>query len=212
MTWFPLFFNLEGRDCLVAGGGRTALQKAERLTHCGANVTLVSPAVVPELETLPVRILRRKVTPEDIPGAALVIDATGDVSVGEMLYPLCLAQNIPLNVVDVPRLCTVIFPAILERGRLTAAISTSGASPLAAAWVRDRVGEVLPESFEAILEQMAELRQRAKNTIPEQSRRAALLKICFTRAMELDRPLTSAETAALWKEEAGGREITNPLP
>ena len=81
--------------------------------------------------------------------------------------------------------------------------SAGGASPLAAAWVRDRLSEALPDCFEAILDQMEALRPLAKSSLPQQPRRAAFLRACLAAALEKGRPLTEAEIGAyLSKEEA----------
>ncbi len=203
MAWFPLFLDLSGKKCLVAGGGAVALRKVRSLLECGAEVTVAAPEVLPQLAALPARFLPRKVEEADLAGCALVVDATGDPTVGEALSRLCGERGLPLNVVDMPQYCSVIFPAVLRRGKLTAAISTGGASPLAAAWVRDRLSEALPDCFEAILDQMEALRPLAKSSLPQQPRRAAFLRACLAAALEKGRPLTEAEIGAyLSKEEA----------
>ena len=203
MAWFPLFLDLSGKKCLVAGGGAVALRKVRSLLECGAEVTVAAPEVLPQLAALPARFLPRKVEEADLAGCALVVDATGDPAVGEALSRLCGERGIPLNVVDMPRYCSVIFPAVLRRGKLTAAVSTGGASPLAAAWVRDRLGEVLPGRLEDILDQMEALRPRAKAAFSRQPRRAAFLRACLAAALEKGRPLTEEEIGTCLDREEG---------
>lgn len=200
MSWFPLYIDLEGKKCLIAGGGPVARRKAETLLRCGAEVVMAAPEGVCGLD---VPVLRRRVEPENVRECALVVDATGDRETGVALAALCREEHILLNVVDTPDLCSALFPAVLRRGRLTAAVSTGGASPIAAAWVRDRLDEVLPEGFDAILEQMAELRPRVKAGIPDQSRRRAFLRRCFAAAVEKGAPLTEEEIGTYWQREAG---------
>lgn len=199
MAWFPLFIDLEGKKCLVAGGGPVARRKAQTLSSYGAKVVMAAPEEVCGLD---VSGLRRKVEPEDVRDCALVVDATGDRETGLALAALCREERIPLNVVDTPDLCSAIFPAVLRRGRLTAAVSTGGASPIAAAWARDQLGEILPERFDGILEQMASLRPWAKAGIPDQPRRGAFLRRCFEAAVEKGAPLSEAEVGAYWTQEA----------
>jgi len=195
--------DVSGKKCLVAGGGAVALRKVRALLECGADVTVAAPEVLPDLAALPARFLPRKVEETDLAGCALVVDATGDPAVGEALSRLCGERGIPLNVVDMPQYCSVIFPAVLRRGKLTAAISTGGASPLAAAWVRDRLSETLPDCFETILDQMEELRTVAKSSLPRQPQRAAFLRECLGAALEKGRPLTEEEIGTyLHKEES----------
>jgi len=202
MAWFPLFMDLEGQTCLVVGGGKVARRKIQTLLSYDAHVVACAPEGLDGLglDDLGVSVLRRKARLEDLNHCALVVDASGDQKTGVDLSVWCRQFGIPINVVDTPDLCSVIFPAVLRRGRLTAAVSTGGASPVAAAWVRDLLDDVLPERFEDILDQMADLRPRAKAGISEQPRRAAFLKRCFTAAIEKGAPLSEEEIGAYWKE------------
>ncbi len=201
MTWFPLFMDLRGKNCLLVGGGRVALHKAQKILSAGACVTLVAPSVTPEVTLLSAKFIRRKVDLSDLDGADLVIDATGDPAVGKVLYDACLERKIPINVVDMPKYCTFIFPAMLERGSLTAAISTGGASPIAASYVRNLLDSTLPEHFEDILDQMEGLRPEVKARIPSQPRRAAFLRTVFFAALEKKTPLSREELDVLWQKE-----------
>ena len=200
MSWFPLFVDLGEKPCLVAGGGGVALRKAELLVSFDARVTVVSKEFLPEFHRLSAALIRREVRPGDARGMALVVDATADPAAGELLAAECGRQGIPLNVVDKLELCSCIFPALLRRGPLLAAVGTGGASPMAAAWARDRLDEALPERFEEILEQMRSLRARVKTEIADPARRAALLKRCFVAAVERDCPLSIEELSTLWAE------------
>lgn len=206
MAFFPLMIELQNAPCLVVGGGRTALRKAQVLLESGARLYVAAPQVLPELRRLPIEIRERKVQPEDLVGMTLVVDASGSMAAAALLRRECAARRIPLNVVDCPEQCSFLFPAILRRGALVAGISTGGASPLAAAWARDRLDECLPAQLEEILAEMRSLRQRLKRTIPEQPRRAACLRAALREALKKGRPLTGGELARL---EAAGANSGN---
>ena len=177
-----------------------ALQKVRNLLSWGAGVTVVSLETLPEISGLPVTVISRPVEPGDADGMVLVVDATGDEAVSRILPEACRERGVPLNVVDRPELCDFIFPAVLRRGRLTAAVSTGGASPVAAVWARDRIGEALPDAMEEILDQMAALRLEVKAEIKEQPRRAAFLRRCFYAAEEAGRALTDEEIGKIREE------------
>lgn len=200
MSWFPLFIDLKDRPCLVAGGGQIALHKVQTLLSFGAKVTVIAKELHPEFSKMPVVQLRREVLPSDVNGMELVIDATADRAVGEMLSKRCAQCGIPINVVDTLELCSCIFPAMLRRGPMLAAVSTAGASPAAAAWARDRLDEVLPDRFEEILEQMRLLRRQIKTEIHDSEQRGKLLKRCFAAAIEKGAPLSREELAVLLEE------------
>ena len=199
MAWFPLFTQLSGRRCLIAGGGRVAARKAEALAPFGPRIRVVAPDILPALERALVEPVWREVAGEDVAWAELVVDATGVPQVGEALYRQCVSRGIPINVVDRPELCTFIFPAILQKGPLVAGIATGGASPTAAAWARDQLEAAIPGEFDAILVQMQRQRELARERLDGQGRRAALLKRCFAMALERGRPLTEGELNRWWE-------------
>ena len=49
MAYFPIFIQLEGEDCLVAGGGKVAQRKVEILLEYGPGIRLVAPEVTARL-------------------------------------------------------------------------------------------------------------------------------------------------------------------
>src|SRR2546423_14039615 len=77
--------RLSGRRCLVVGGGEVGLEKVEGLLACGADVTLVAPDAVPELEELAregsIEWERRAYEAADLEGSFLAIASTDDTDV-----------------------------------------------------------------------------------------------------------------------------------
>ena len=142
-AYYPVFLNLQGRPCIVVGGGVIAERKVSYLLECGAAVTVVSPDVTDHVETW-ARERRltwrpRRYQDGDLQGAFLAIAGTDDTSVNEDVAEEAEREKVLLNVVDAPSLCGFIAPAIVERGPVTVAISTSGASPALARRLRERM-------------------------------------------------------------------------
>ena len=125
----------------------------------------------------------------------LVIAATDDPAVNRQVSSLCRQQNIPVNVADDPALCTFLFPALVQQGSFSAGISTGGASPVAAAYFKERLEDILPERLEDLLGWLERLRPFLKAAIPDQTRRAGAFHRLFDACMEKGAPLTEAETA-----------------
>lgn len=50
MAYFPLFVSLEGKQCLVIGGGKVALRKAKVLLEYGARLQIVAEELCPEMQ------------------------------------------------------------------------------------------------------------------------------------------------------------------
>ena len=148
MGYIPIFLDVTGRECLVVGGGEVAARKVESLLEAGARVTVVSPHLSPAMKSVIVRggvtHAARGYRHGDIAGCVLVYAATDDPELHSGLVAEARALGIPINVVDVPDLCTFIAPAVVRRGPLQIAISTGGASPAFAARLRreleDRFG------------------------------------------------------------------------
>ena len=165
MAFFPVFLEWEDVPCLIAGGGSVALHKAELLCSQGADVTVVAPSVCPELQALPVRVLLRKVSKEDVSGQRLVVDATGDAETALLLQKLCREQRIPFNSASRAEGGTAVFPAVYREGRTMLAVSGLGASPAASALLRDLLAEHIPACMDEILDAMAALRPRSREVL-----------------------------------------------
>lgn len=196
MPLFPIFIDLKGRRALIVGGGRVALRKAERLMPYGADICAVAPEFIPGFAGIPgVTLLERRFEPGDIEGAALVIAATDDPELNAAVSELCRWENIPVNVVDDLEKCSFVFPALVQRGELSVGISTGGASPSAAQYVRRGVEQLVPEGFEGILDFLSAHRAEVKAALPPE-RRAAAFAALFERCLERGGPLSEAELAA----------------
>ena len=201
MAFFPILLDFQDMPCLVAGGGRLGAHKAKKLLENGAAVTVIAPEVCPELAALPVTLLRRTVTAEDVCGMLLVVDATGDAAAEQMLSDACRAQHIPFNSACRVDDGSAIFPAVHRQGRTVLAVSSLGASPLASVRVRDALAAHLPEQMDAILDAMAALRPRARAAFPLQTERSAFLRRCLDAMLALGRPLTEAEIQSIKENE-----------
>ena len=185
MGWFPFFIQLEGARGLLVGGGRVALRKAEKLLPFGAQLTVVAPCICPPLAALPgLTLCRRAFADSDLsPAPDFVIAATGERALDRRIAALCRARRILVNVVDDPAACGFYFPALVQRGRLCIGISTGGASPTAAAWLRQKIEALLPPGFDGILDRLAARREAVKAEGGSEAKRAERLQQAF--ALEL---------------------------
>ncbi len=142
-VYYPVFLDLRGKRCVIIGGGEVAERKVHLLKECGARVTFVSPEVTPAIQGMAeggeVEWIRRLYQPGDLKGAFLAIAATDDNKVNRTVAREAEEQNVVLNVVDVPHLCTFIAPSIVRRGGAMVAISTAGRSPALARKLREEL-------------------------------------------------------------------------
>lgn len=163
MKYYPVFLRLEGRRCVVVGGGEVAERKVRSLLAAGAEVAVVSPALTAELAELAVRgeieHAARAYQPGDLAGALLAYAATDDESLHEEISDEAEARGVLLNVVDRPRWCGFIVPSIMTRGDLTVAVSTAGGSPALARRLREDIEQALGPEYERALDVLARLRR-----------------------------------------------------
>lgn len=105
-----------------------------------------------------VDFLRRKISAKDITNSDIVVAATGNIEIDKMISVISKEHRIPVNVVDVPELCTFFFPAMISEGPLNISVSTSGKSPVAAASIRNDIKNNLPDFTIKLIERMGEIR------------------------------------------------------
>jgi len=144
-AYYPVYLNLTGKKCLVFGGGPIAEDKIAKLQSTGAQVTIVSPTVTPNLQAWAHRgdfqWQPREYQAGDMEGAFLSIAATNDRQVNHEIFQEAERLGVLINVVDDPEQCTFIAPAVVRRGQVTLAISTGGASPALARKLREALTE-----------------------------------------------------------------------
>jgi siroheme synthase-like protein len=161
---YPVLLRLDGRDCLVVGGGRVATRKVEGLLGAGAAVTVVAPELDPALSQLVERGVvsghRRPYESGEAAGYRLVITATGVVDVDAQVFADAEAAGVWVNAADDPEHCTAVLPAVSRQGPIVAAFSTSGRSPALATWLRRRYDAELGPEHLVLLDLLVERRRQ----------------------------------------------------
>ena len=181
----PVFVKLQGRACLVVGGGAVALQKVNSLVECGANVTVVAPDARVEIRELEeqgrVAWRRRCYIAEDVLGQQLVIAATNDPEVNHAIHDDAVRAGVLANAVDDPPFCDFYFGSVVRRGPLQIGISTAGESPALAQRLRQQLEAVLDRGTGTWLERLGALRRGVLKVHPAGEVRNRLLRTLATR-------------------------------
>ena len=177
--FYPIYLDLQGRACLVVGGGPIATGKVRGLIEAGALVTVVAPeaseAIVSWAEARAVVWHRRDVLDTDVDGQFLVYAATDDRDLNARLYRLADRAGRVANAVDDLDHCNFIAPAIARTGVVQVAVSTAGASPALAKQIRDRVQrDVLTPETATLAAFLGSWRAEVKRRIDTYERRQAL--------------------------------------
>jgi precorrin-2 dehydrogenase/sirohydrochlorin ferrochelatase len=178
VDWYPVYLDLRSRPCVVIGGGELAERKLEGLLAAGARVTVVAPSVGSRVTALAatheVVHHARSYRSTDLAGVALAFAATDDEALHARIAADAAEAGVPLNVVDRPRLCTFIAPAIVRRGTVSVAVSTGGASPALARHLRQELERLLGSEWGLAAEILGRLRSRLTEAVPDAAARARL--------------------------------------
>ncbi|HSH55183.1 MAG TPA: siroheme synthase CysG [Methylotenera sp.] len=166
MQALPIFFNIKNRLCVVIGGGDVATRKVTMLLKADAAVTLYSPEICHELEEMAnagkIKYIKADFAESQLAGACMVIAATDDEAVNVAVSVAAKAQNIPVNVVDAPDLCTFTMGSIIDRSPVVIAVSSEGNAPVLARYIRTKIETMLPASYGRIAAIAGEFREQVK--------------------------------------------------
>ncbi|WAJ39908.1 siroheme synthase CysG [Pseudomonas sp. GOM7] len=205
MQFLPLFHKLQGRPVLVVGGGEVALRKARLLAEAGARLHVVAPEIRSELQAMAgeAGVFLRGYARGDLQGVGLVIAATDDEPLNARISAEAQALGIPVNVVDAPALCSVIFPAIVDRSPLIVAVSSGGDAPVLARLIRAKIETWIPATYGQLANLGKRFRDRVKQLFPDVQQRRVFWEDVFQGQI--------AESVFAGKPEEGERLLEERL-
>ncbi|MDP2121972.1 MAG: siroheme synthase CysG [Hoeflea sp.] len=155
LATLPVFYKLQDKPVLVAGGSDAAAWKAELLAAAGALVHVFAEELDPAFTAL---LAQRRVSGafiwhkrpwsgDSFTGMQIAIcDAPTD---GEAHAFGCAARaaGVAVNVIDKPAWCDFQFGSIVNRSPAVIAISTDGAAPILGQAIRRRIETLIPPSL-----------------------------------------------------------------
>lgn len=147
----PVFWGLEGKRVVLAGGSDGAAWKAELLLACGAEVHVycdqgdLSETFAALIAKSPALIFHNQLWHPDIfENAELALADCETHAEAEAFYAAARAAGVPVNVIDKPEFCQFQFGSIVNRSPVVVSISTDGAAPILAQAIRRRIETLLP--------------------------------------------------------------------
>ncbi|MCX7098160.1 MAG: siroheme synthase CysG [Methylococcales bacterium] len=207
MDYFPVFVNLKDQPCLVIGAGEIAARKIELLAKAHAKITVIankiSPQVLGLVASCQLDVIQKTFAPDDLRGYRLVVSATDNRETNKLVAQTATEQNILVNVVDSPELCSFIFPAIIDRSPIIAAVSSGGAAPVLARLLRAKIETIIPPAYGRLAQLAEKFRSAVKQHIKEPAQRRIFWENCFQG--------TVAELVFSGNEQAAEQQIQDEL-
>lgn len=181
MGYYPIILDLTAKRCLVVGGGEVAYRKIHRLSEADADVSVIAPEIDPRIHDIHgITLSERPFMDGDTAGFALVFAASDDWEVNAAVAREADDNGILVNAVDDPERCTFIAPAVIQRGDVMIAISTSGKSPALAHKLREEIEQAYGPEYGELADLLGSLRPVVKSRYSTQPEREAV----FSRLMD----------------------------
>jgi precorrin-2 dehydrogenase/sirohydrochlorin ferrochelatase len=175
-----MFLKLSARPCLVVGAGTIGESKITNLLEAGAKISVVAPEATSQIQnwarSKKIVWNQRPFEPDDLEGKFLVVAATSSTELHERIFDEATKRGVLCNIVDVPRLCDFYYPAVVQRGALQIAISTSGQSPALAQRLRKQLEEQFGPEYEDWLAHLGEAREKLHSASLDSEERKRLLR------------------------------------
>ena len=166
MDYFPIFCQLNNKPCLLVGGGEVAERKARLLMEAGAVISVVAPTFTPQFmqwqNEQRLQCFTAEFSVADLADKWLVIAATDNEQVNQLVYQQATEQRIFCNVVDSPKQASFIMPSVIDRSPIMVAISSGGKAPVLARILREKMEQWLPNSLGALAQLAGKLREQVK--------------------------------------------------
>ncbi|MGC8666972.1 MAG: precorrin-2 dehydrogenase/sirohydrochlorin ferrochelatase family protein [Chthonomonadales bacterium] len=162
-AYYPIALNVEGRTCLIVGGGSVALRRAASLLEAGARVVVVAPRLHPELEALGAQgklVVERKPFDGSVPeDAILVIAATDREAVNRSVVEASRRAGVPCGDASEAEMGDFVVPSTIRRGDLILAVTTCGQSPALAARIAGELRERYGPEYGDYVRLLGEMRR-----------------------------------------------------
>lgn len=197
-AYYPVYLSLAERLVVVKGGGPVAERRVAGLLRCGARVRVVAPELTRELarqaDAGEIEHVARSYRTGDLEGAALALAEPGEAVADAAFFAEAERRGIFANVEDDVPHCSFIMPALVRRGDLVVAISTSGRAPALAVRLRERLERELGPEYGALLELAGRLRTPLAQAVPDfEERRRRWYELVDSEVLALFRDGRPAE-------------------
>lgn len=203
MTYFPMFVELEGRKCLIVGGGRVALRKVEVLSEFGADIEVAAELICEEIKNLArktssargrISCCEKTFDEADLKGKFLVVAATDDVWLNHMISCRCRERGIFVNAVDQTEDCDFIFPSYIKEGEVIGAFVSGGKSPVISQYLKSCTEKYLTPFLGEMADFLGSIRPEIKARVKGQQNRKEVYRALLSAGLRMGRVPERSET------------------
>jgi siroheme synthase-like protein len=185
--FMPISVSLKDRACLVVGGDLAALQEVESLLEYDAAITVIAPSAHEKLEYHAKReritLEKREYQSSEAAAYGFVVSAAEDVEVNTQVHGDASEAGVLVNVVGDLAHCNFIFPEVLRRDCLTAAISTDGKASFVSGHLRVILDNIFPTHWERLMNLAASFQSSVESRWADDP---AAKNTCYSEFLEAD--------------------------
>ena len=210
MSYYPFYMDLDGKTCLIVGGGKVAYRKAQTFLDFGASVVVIAPEILDALWGLQrhnsgLHIIDREFQEDDLDNIQIVVAATNQKDLNQRIMDLCESKRILGNNAGSRSKEGIHFGSTIRRGTITIGISTNGDSPALNAHLKATIENSLPEYYEKIAQSMESHREGVIQMIDKQEDRSQVFRQMVQLAVRNKGNLCNEDVEKIMLEQTGGQ-------
>lgn len=199
MSFFPFCMDIRDKVCLIIGGGSIALRKAEVLAEFDAEIWIVALRIDDSFykwkDTFggdkEIKLIERGFLDNDVLNADIVVAATDNKELNTHISDLCKTYHKLVNVVDVPKESTFIFPAVIKKKDLLISVSTNGRSPMFASEIKTELQDYIPDYYAELVDMLGECRDYVNKYMVDSNKKKEIYKNLITQGKKMKGRLNS---------------------
>lgn len=179
---YSVMLDICNKRTLVVGGGKVAIRKIKTLLASNAQVTVVAPEVLDEIENLAekgvIELSLKKFATNDIEISKpfIVFAATDNIELNKSIALYCQERNLLVNTITEPALGNMAVQAKIVKPDYAISMSTFGKSPGFAKAMREYLEAELDEYFDISLNIYLDIRKEILDSSLEAKRRTEILQ------------------------------------
>ncbi len=143
MTFLPISINITEKKILLVGGGRIAFHKIGFLEQFTSNISVVALEVINEIKEKGYHFTEKPYEKSDLEGFFLVYACTNIIDLNLKVKIDAASLGILTNVVDNPKYCDFVSPAIYKHNNMTVAVGSNAQDIYRSVALRNKIKEYL---------------------------------------------------------------------